>query len=179
MIKAVKLSFLISLIAIMVSVFSIMIASNIPGPQGPIGPQGIQGEQGPIGENGTQGPEGPVGPPGPQGEQGIQGIQGEPGTLNGTYHIVRTFTDTSTNLNFETEGFVFKVLYTVNGLDNETSYFEFEIKDSLGLCGKDNITVPIDTTTEEVYTLWALPNVYSLKVNSDADSWLLEIWEFK
>ncbi len=179
MINAVKVAFFLSIIAVIVSVIAFSIASNIPGPvgpQGPVGPIGVTGEQG---YNGTQGPIGPQGAVGPLGPPGPNGSIGPPGTINGSYYIVRTFTEASANLNFETTGFVYKILYSVDGHPTENVSFTFEIRDSLGLCGKDTKFIVNDTTIEEVYTLWAVPNEYTLTVTGNVAGWILEVWEFK
>lgn len=179
MIKAVQLAFFFSIIAIVVAIIAFSIASNIPGPVGPVGPIGLKGSKGDVGYNGTQGPVGPMGPVGPLGAIGLNGSVGPPGNISGTYHIVRTFTDASSNFNFVTEGYVYKILYTVNGHETENTTFTFEIHNSLGLCGKDTKYLPIDATIEEVYTLWAVPNEYTLTVSGNVADWILEVWEFK
>ncbi len=74
------------------------------GPIGPVGPQGPIGIQGIQGATGAQGPIGPSGLPGPQGlkgDQGAQGIQGPVGpgianaTIDGTYHLIFTLTNSA------------------------------------------------------------------------------------
>lgn len=75
------LTFLV-LVAVGLSVASIMVTTTVPGhagKDGPIGPPGITGPQGPTGPTGATGATGATGETGPAGPPGEKGDQGDPG----------------------------------------------------------------------------------------------------
>ncbi len=174
--KASKVSFFVSLIAILVAVSAILIASNIPGPigpLGPIGPIGTTGPIGPVGINGSQGPEGVVGPAGPQ---GIAGPVGPNGSLSGSWSIIESQENTM-SFSITTTGYAFKVIWSANG-NNDT--FEVDVKDQAGILMDNNYRyIGIGDTGVGLMFTFSVPGTYTITANGNALEWVIEAWEFK